>query len=270
MTPASRAAFRASSVTAAADSLKAGVMPLVWNHLTPVKTRFQSDFAGLDGADSRNPRGRRGRSSGAGAAPNSTKYKPSLSASDQITLLVSTPAWRARFSSSRPSAFLGSRETHALLSPGGPRRRQRSAHRRPPGRRVKMSARGAENRAAPDESWPRQKSPRRTSMAPSHPQLTQERIADCADFTDQEFPRWRRDAGICRVGIRRTAQIAEGERRWRSVRILICVICEICGFESSYSTVALRDLSIVRSVLHPALASSWRRLSVQMGWDTPP
>jgi hypothetical protein len=38
----------------------------------------------------------------------------------------------------------------------------------------------------------------------------------------------------------------------------------------TYSTVAVKTSSIRKGRRHPVAGSSWRRLSVQMGWDTPP
>ena len=46
-TPADRAAWSASRVVSAADGLKAGVMPVTWNHLAPANTFAQSIMPGL-------------------------------------------------------------------------------------------------------------------------------------------------------------------------------------------------------------------------------
>ncbi len=106
----------ASAVTAAALSLKAGVMPLTWNSRHPSKACFQGTAPG-----SMREMAEMARSYstllGRGEAPYSTKYSPSRSSLVHTTKEVSTPISRALLRTMRPSGFSGRRLIQAALNP---------------------------------------------------------------------------------------------------------------------------------------------------------
>ena len=72
VTPAALAACMASSTTSAAPMLRAAVMPVTWNHLTPVKMLGQSNCPRWAWAMAESLRSYR-IELGRGAAPNSRK-----------------------------------------------------------------------------------------------------------------------------------------------------------------------------------------------------